>query len=97
MTFAEFIAAYNDYSIRNDATWRAYNIEIMQNERYAKKALKRLGYEPTVLGFGQARADWGIETVARAKYLLGMWYVYATVSSGRQIRNLVRRQGHEKS
>lgn len=98
-TIADFVGAYADGSITNDATWRAYQIEAVPPRKYAQKALKELNYPQSEFSYGQVAADWGIGSAASAKHLLRLWYIWRELSNNRRIVGIQLRSkdnGHRR-
>lgn len=97
MNFRDFHAAYNDGSIYEDASWRAYDIPAMASKRHAKDALKRLGYlDTTTLGFEQARHDLGIASAMLCRHLLAMWKVWTDIATGERRAGLIMKEGTDE-
>lgn len=91
-SFKDFVIAYNDGTIVQDAAWRAYDIENMVNERQSNEGLRavyspRHRGEPMPIRYSSCAAEYGLGSGDRAKLLLGLWQVWAGIASG------VRRKG----
>jgi hypothetical protein len=96
MNFPEFIRAYSDGTIHNDATWRAYDIPAMAEvSSRAKEGLKALGMRPGdgVIAYNQVAADYGLDTSFRARHMLALWRAWLRVAHGRAKRGLIPREG----
>ena len=99
LSFKEFVAAYNDGSIADDLTWRAYAIEDMVTETRYKKAMKVCGHmDTTPLGLAEFAAAYDLKSADRAKQLLGLWWTWARIVLGevkQEFRLKLREQNNE--
>lgn len=91
-TFKEFITAYDDGSIIEDAAWRAYDIETMSTCNHAFAALPLVNYPSRRHDnqYAAVAAKYDLLTAARAEHLLGLWFVWRSLAIGDRRRGLLR-------
>lgn len=94
MYFKEFIQRYNDGSIVEDASWRAYDIAGMATHGQSLKAAKELlgGKHPKDHAFARIAAEYGLPNVNNAYYMATVWYVWNTIATGSRKGHLILRQ-----
>lgn len=95
-SFAEFVKKYDNGTLDDDATWRAYDIPSMATRTHIRDALKSLGYIATREFLSDVVADYGLYNNTRAKYLLGAWWLWTQIAIGKRKRNLVPRRIHDE-
>ena len=94
-SFKEFIAAYHDGSIQEDASWRAYDIPTMTRGTHTAKAAARLGYASDGISIGQLATDYGLPHARSAMGLLALWYVWSGIAGGTRKRALKKESINE--
>jgi hypothetical protein len=94
LPFGEFVQAYNDGSITDDAAWRAYDIESMATEQKSRDALKQLGFLRIdfSIALEQVRRDYSISTRLRTAMLLKFWRTWAQIANGERRGKLLKRE-----
>ncbi len=94
MTFPEFLRAWREGTLDEDAAWRAYDILAhvrhvqaqhisMAYQRSALKALK-LAYAGE-LALPEFMARYGFENRSEATLILGCWWVWSGIDAGRRM------------
>jgi len=87
--FKRFVQAYNDGTVADDVSWRAYNIEAMADAAGDKRIREGLASVPTVwdrtaltnhMALAQVAADYGLGSPERAGFLLALWRTWFRVA-----------------
>lgn len=95
MSFAEFLQRWRDETLSDDPSWRAYDIENTAKLRHAMSALKRL--KLTYAGehaMSEFKARYGVGDAEPAISLLGWWWLWSVINSGRAVRVPLRAGGY---
>lgn len=94
MNFNRFMFKYRDGTLDDDAAWRAYDFIASVKDRHVRKALKALGLAYAgELAVPHFMALYGFEDRTEATLLVGAWWLWSQVDSGRAVVGLVRRAG----
>lgn len=92
-SFREFREAYQNGTIVEDATWRAYDIEDMVNPTRSGEGLRQLtNYQADYFGYAAFAAIYGIENAQRAQFLLGLWRTWQRIATGEVKQRLKLRE-----
>lgn len=97
-SFKEFIEAYDNGTITDDAAWRAYDIEGMcgnalSDDTISTKAMgilrvREIGHFNRC---ARVAADYDIASPARANMLLAYWWLWASIALGERTHKLTLR------
>lgn len=88
-SFNRFKHMWDDKTLQNDVTWRAYDIPAALREKHATAALKALGLsyagEHAMVQF---MALYEVRDPRLAPKILGGWWLWSRLAQGRRIRGV---------
>jgi hypothetical protein len=92
ISFKEFIDAYQDGSIENNITWRAYDIKNATMPIHTKQAIRNLCYKyAREHAIPKIQADYGLASATETAALLGYWWLLRRMTGYRAARIRVRK------
>lgn len=100
MTYPEFLEAYQDGSLENDAGWRAYDIPAVaarstsRTQGLLRKGLKQAGFDSRhpALGICAIASQYGLATPGMARDTLIMWQILVNLQNGLRMVGLPVRE-----